>query len=452
MTHVGVETSLADAVSASFPLPADIAPADVAAELAAAIAEVDGDQYLLYERDGRWVLAIGALAMIELDSDELRIVQDGVTRRQTWSGRPGPVLGEAVDRLLLETEEVFGWIAFEFGAYRFGLQERLAPQTPLARVFWPRTRIVVDDAAVGLFDADDRQLEVVRRLLSAGAPALPRPSAVDVSADSSDYRGRVATAIDEITAGSYHKVILSRCVNVPFALDFPSTYRVGRQNNTPARSFLLHLGGFRALGYSPELVAAVHGDGVVVTEPLAGTRALGRGVERDREAREDLQSNTKEIVEHAMSVRSSVQEIDEVAEPGSSAVVDFMTVRERGSVQHLGSTVTGRLDASKDRMDALETLFPAVTASGIPKAAGVDAILRLDESPRELYSGAVVRFSADGALDAALTLRTVYERDGRTWLRAGAGIIAASEPDREFEETCEKLATLAPHLVARRPS
>jgi salicylate synthetase len=131
-------------------------------------------------------------------------------------------------------------------------------------------------------------------------------------------------------------------------------------------------------------------------------------------------------------------------------VVDFMTVRERGSVQHLGSTVTGRLRASKDRMDALETLFPAVTASGIPKAASVDAILRLDESPRELYSGAVVRFSADGALDAALTLRTVYERGGRTWLRAGAGIIAASTPDREFEETCEKLATLAPHLVARR--
>ena len=67
-----------------------------------------------------------------------------MTQRQTWSGRPGPVLGEAVDRLLLETDEAFGWIAFEFGAYRFGLQERLAAQTPLARVFWPRTRIVVD--------------------------------------------------------------------------------------------------------------------------------------------------------------------------------------------------------------------------------------------------------------------------------------------------------------------
>ncbi|MDT5307455.1 MAG: salicylate synthetase [Mycobacterium sp.] len=450
MTEVGVETSPAGAASRSFPLPADIAPADLAAELVAALPECDGEQYLLYEHDGQWVLAVGVLAMIELDRDELRIIRNGVTQRQTWSGRPGPVLGEAVDRLLLETDQAFGWIAFEFGAYRFGLQERLAPQAPLARVFWPRTRVVVTDDAVALFNAEDRHREIVSRLLSAGPPPSPTASAVDVAADTTDYRARVGAAIGEIAAGDYHKVILSRCVAVPFALDFPSTYRLGRRHNTPARSFLLRLGGFRALGYSPELVAAVHEDGVVVTEPLAGTRALGRGAARDRQARDDLESDAKEIVEHAMSVRSSLQEITEVAEPGSAAVVDFMTVRERGSVQHLGSTVTGRLDPSKDRMDVFETLFPAVTASGIPKAASVDAILRLDESPRELYSGAVVMFSASGGLDAALTLRTVYERDGRTWLRAGAGIIGASDPDREFEETCEKLATLAPHLVARR--
>jgi salicylate synthetase len=431
-------------------LPTEIAPVDLAAELAAALPERDGDEYLLYEQDGQWVLALGVLAMVELDRDELRITRDGVTQRQTWSGRPGPVLGEAVDRLLLECDQAFGWIAFEFGAYRFGLQDRLAPQTPLARVFWPRTRIVVTDDAVRLFDAEERHRDTVDRLLSEGLPAAPPASAIDVGADSTDYRARVAAAIGEIAAGRYHKVILSRSVDVPFALDFPATYRLGRRHNTPARSFLLRLGGFRALGYSPEVVAAVHDDGAVVTEPLAGTRALGRGAACDRQARDELESDSKEIVEHAMSVRSSLREITEVAEPGSAAVIDFMTVRERGSVQHLGSTVTGRLDASKDRMDALEALFPAVTASGIPKAASVDAILRLDESPRELYSGAVVTFSADGGLDAALTLRTAYERDGRTWLRAGAGIIAASDPDREFEETCEKLATLAPHLVARR--
>jgi salicylate synthetase len=450
VTEVGVETSPVGAPSLSFPLPAEIAPADLAAELAAALPESDGEEYLLYEHDDQWVLAAGALAMVELDRDELRIIRDGVTQRQTWSGRPGPVLGEAIDRLLLETDQAFGWITFEFGAYRFGLQDRLAPQAPLARVFWPRTRMVITDDTVRLFDAEDRHREMVGRLLSEGLPAAPTASVIDVGADTTDYRGRVGAAIDEIAAGHYHKVILSRCIDVPFALDFPSTYRLARQHNTPARSFLLRLGGFRALGYSPEVVAAVHDDGVVVTEPLAGTRALGRGAARDRQARDELESDSKEIVEHAMSVRSSLREITEVAEPGSAAVIDFMAVRERGSVQHLGSTVTGRLDASKNRMDALEALFPAVTASGIPKAASLDAILRLDEGPRELYSGAVVMFSADGGLDAALTLRTAYERDGRTWLRAGAGIIGASDPDREFEETCEKLTTLAPHLVPRR--
>ena len=449
MTEVGVETSPVGTPSLSFPLPAEIPPADLAAELAAALPERDGDEYLLYEHDDQWVLAVGVLAMVELDCDELRITRDGVTQRQSWSGRPGAVLGEAVDRLLLESDQAFGWIAFEFGAYRFDLQDRLAPQTPLARVFWPRTRVVVTNDTVGLFDAEERHRDIVERLLSEGLPAAPAASGIDVTVDATDYRARVGTAIDDIAAGRYHKVILSRCVDVPFALDFPSTYRLGRRHNTPARSFLLRLGGFRALGYSPEVVAAVHHDGVVVTEPLAGTRALGRGAACDRRARDDLESDSKEIVEHAMSVRSSLLEITEVAEAGSAAVIDFMTVRERGSVQHLGSTVTGRLDAAKDRMDALETLFPAVTASGIPKAASVDAILRFDESPRELYSGAVVMFSADGGLDAALTLRSVYERDGRTWLRAGAGIIAASDPHREFEETCEKLAALAPHLVAR---
>ena len=449
MTEVSVQTSSAGSASSPIPLPAHIDPADLAAELAALLPEQVGEEYLLYEHGDQWVLASGVRAMIELDSDEVRVIRDGVMQRQPWAGRPGPVLGEAIDRLLLETDQLFGWIAFEFGVYRYGLQQRLAPRTPLARVFWPRTRIVVTREAVQLWGATADHRDAVLGLLGDGVPEVRPARAVDVIVDPSGYCDRVASAVGEIAAGHYHKVILSRCLEVPFLLDFPSTYRLGRRHNTPVRSFLLRLGGIRAVGYSPELVAAVHDDGIVVTEPLAGTRALGRGVARDRQARDDLESNSKEIVEHAISVRSSLQEITEIAEPGSAVVTDFMTVRERGSVQHLGSTVSGRLGPSNDRMDALEALFPAVTASGIPKAGGMEAILRLDEGPRGLYSGAVVMFSADGGLDAALTLRAAYERDGKTWLRAGAGIIEESTPEREFEETCEKLSTLAPYLVAR---
>jgi len=429
-------------------LPAEVQPAVVAAELAAALPERDDEQYVVYEQSGEWVLAYGIEASVELDSDELRIQCDGVPTRQRWSGSAQAALGDALDRLLLESDEAFGWVAFEFGTYRYGLSARLPTGTPLARVFTPRARITLSENGIRLLGAADRDHDAVRRLLD-DIPAARAAHPVDVRVDGESYRRRVAKAVGEINAGDYEKVILSRRLDVPFALDFPATYRNGRLNNTPARSFLLHLGGIRALGFSPELVAAVTGEGTVITEPLAGTRAFGLGAERDRRARGDLESDPKEIVEHVISVRTSLAEIAEVTTPGSAVVADFMTIRERGSVQHLGSTVRGTLRPEMDRMDALAALFPAVTASGIPKAAGVDTILRLDDFPRGLYSGAVARFLADGGMDAALVLRAAYEADGRTWLRAGAGIIGASSPEREFEETCEKLMTVAPYLVER---
>lgn len=431
-------------------LPANVAPADLVAQLAVELSECSGVDYVVYEHSGEWTLASGARVAVEFDSDELRFIEsDGAVTRQVWSGRPGQVLGDAVDRLLLETDKLFGWVAFEFGAYRFGLGSRLAEGTALARVFSSERQIVVTGEFIRVSDDDQQAIEVVEKLLAAGVPATASPAPVDVRTDPSDYRGRVATAVGEIAGGQYQKVILSRRFDVPFVVDFPSSYRVGRAHNTPVRSFLLRLGGIRALGFSPELVAAVHADGTVITEPLAGTRAFGRGADSDRAARDDLETDSKEIVEHAISVRSSLQEIAEVSEPGTTMVTDFMTVRERGSVQHLGSTVGGVLSETMNRMDALEALFPAVTASGIPKAESVEAIMRLDEAPRGLYSGAVVMFSADGGMDAALTLRSAYEADGHTWLRAGAGIIAESTPEREFEETCEKLTTLAPYLVPK---
>lgn len=436
-------------VSPVVALPIDVHPAELIAELVRLLPEATGEQYLVYEHSGEWTLAFGVAALIELDAGELRVTRDGVTVRRAWSGGPGAALGEAVDLLLLEAEQLFGWIAFEFGTYRHGLQGRLAAGTPLARLFWPSTRIRICDNEIHYSGATPEQIRLVEEMLAGTIPAAGAARPVDVRVDTAQYRDRVARAVGEIAAGHYDKVILSRRYDVPFAVDFPATYRRGRLGNTPARSFLLHLAGIRALGFSPELVAAVTGDGAVITEPLAGTRAFGRGAEHDRRARTELETDTKEIVEHVISVRTSLQEIGEVAEPGSAVVRDFMTIRERGSVQHLGSTVAGTLGPERNRMDALEALFPAVTASGIPKARGIDAIMRLDENPRGLYSGAVVKFSSDGGMDAALVLRAAYEREGQTWLRAGAGIIAGSTPDREFEETCEKLGTLAPFLVPR---
>jgi salicylate synthetase len=267
--------------------------------------------------------------------------------------------------------------------------------------------------------------------------------------DGDAYRAKVAEAVAEIHEGRYQKVIVSRRLDIPHPVDVIATYARGREANTPARSFLLDLGGFQATGFSPEVLATVDADGRVMTQPLAGTRAFGAGAETDARPRRVLGNEPNDVLEDAGSVRTSLEELHRVCDPGTVRVTDFMTVKERGSVQHLGSRAIGTLAPGRSPWDALDALFPGVTASGIPKPEAIEAITRLEDR-RGMYSGAVVAASHAGALDAALVLRALYSEGGRAWLRAGAGIVSASTPDREYEETCEKLSSIAPYVVPLR--
>ncbi|MGN2641812.1 salicylate synthase [Nocardia takedensis] len=405
-------------------------------------------EYVMYERPGEWVFAADPIGGVELDVHELRVTWAGTTTATAWEGAPAAVLDEALGRLPLDGRKAYGWIGFEFCAYVLGATHHLDQRAPLAHLMVPRIEVRVDESGIDIHGADPAEVEEIRALIasSQGSP-LPQAHPADIRADDTGYQDRVATAVDEIRSGRYQKVILSRKVRLPFAVDMPASYRLGRANNTPARSFLLRLGGLEAAGFSPELVASVDDERVVTTEPLAGTRAFGFGDEIDMAARADLLSDPKEIVEHAISVQTSFAEISAVADPGTPAVSDFMAVRERGSVQHLASTVRGKLAADRSSWDALEVLFPSVTASGIPKREGVDSVFRLDGDRRGLYSGAVVTVSSTGALEATLVLRAVYQNAEGAWLRAGAGIVGQSRPEREFEETCEKLGSVAPYVV-----
>ncbi|CAL5246962.1 hypothetical protein PASLES2_24925 [Pseudomonas aeruginosa] len=121
----------------------------------------------------------------------------------------------------------------------------------------------------------------------------------------------------------------------------------------------------------------------------------------------------------------------------------------RGSVQHLASRVNGRLHEGRTAWDAFEALFPAVTASGIPKQAGIEAIGRFERTARGWYSGCMLVVDSQGALDAALVLRSIYQREGESWLQAGAGIVGQSRPARELEETNEKLACILKYVVLK---
>lgn len=414
------------------------------ARMCAALAEAGlADEYVVYEDPDGFVFAGSAAARIEVTATQVRVTVGDAIETSDYTGAPAAALAAALRRLPFPRWRVYGWTGFEFTSH-------LAPERrtgTVAELIVPEFEVrVAPDGTVDLAAVPAH----LRAAVAAVAPAPEAPTcAVDVRGDRDGYTGRVAAAIEEIRAGRYDKVILSRRVPVPFEVDVPASYGAGRSANTPARSFLLNLSGFEAAGFSPEIVGAVLPDRTVLTQPLAGTRALHMDGADPGALRHELLRDAKEIVEHAISVQLSCAEIDEVAVPGTRVVSEFMTVRERGSVQHLASAVRGELAAGVDPWEALDALFPAVTASGIPKAPAVDAIARLEPAPRGLYSGAVVTASSDGDLDAALVLRSVYARDGRAWLQAGAGIIAQSDPRRELEETCEKLSSVAPHLVRR---
>lgn len=431
--------------------PAGTSPGRVTDPIAAMTALAAADrfgEYVVYEKPGEWVFAADPLGGVELDAHELRVSWDGNTTNGSWAGSPAQVIDAALKGLPLAGRNAYGWIGFEFCAWSLGSTEHVHPRATLAHLMIPRIEVRMDANGIRVSGATtDEAADILALIGAAQGTALPVAHPVDITIDPTGYESRVATAVAEIRSGQYQKVILSRKVDLPFAVDVPSTYRLGRMNNTPARSFLLRLGGLEAAGFSPELVASVDNDRIVTTEPLAGTRAFGLGSDIDLAARADLVRDPKEIVEHAISVQTSFAEIAMVAEPDTTAVSDFMAVRERGSVQHLASTVRGRLAADRTPWDALEVLFPSVTASGIPKAGGVDAVFRLDHDQRGLYSGAVVTVSPDGAMEATLVLRAVYQTGEGAWLRAGAGVVGQSRPEREFEETCEKLGSVAPYVV-----
>jgi len=225
-----------------------------------------------------------------------------------------------------------------------------------------------------------------------------------------------------------------------------------RQNNTPERSFLLRCGGIAAAGVCPGTIIEVSASGVISTQPLAGTKARTGDPATDARFCKELLSDPKEIYEHALSVKLAQDEIATVSKPGTVVVEDFMNVIPRGSVQHISSRVRGQLRSDTSCWDAFGSVFPSVTASGIPKYRACEEILCREQLPRGLYSGAVFIADEHGEFDAALVLRSVYQSSKATWLRTGAGLISQSKPERELEETREKLRSVSQFLVSHTES
>lgn len=409
------------------------------------------DTYVLYENGGHWSLAIGSLAELTVSRSEVVLTTGDQRRRAVpWTSAPLEHVAELLDELPVAEWRAYGWAAFELAYAHTGQLDDNHEHTLLHLVI-PETEVRLEPGRATVRSTDPGALSKIGDLLTAAVPDPgyhPRPVDVD-NIGSAEYRDAVTAAVREIRDGQLQKVILSRIVPIDQPVDLVGTYVVGRQRNTPARSFLFQVGGLCAAGFSPEIV--VHHDpaGNITTQPLAGTRALIGDTAQDSEVRADLLSNSKEIFEHAISVKVAYDELAELCEEDNVTVDAFMTVTERGSVQHLASSVSGQLRPGQGPWQAFAALFPAVTASGVPKRAAYSSIQRHESRERDVYGGAVLTVDHEGGLDAALALRTIFQRDGRTWLRAGAGIVEQSESARELEETCEKLRSVALHIVPR---
>jgi anthranilate synthase component 1 len=283
-----------------------------------------------------------------------------------------------------------------------------------------------------------------------GASSNDQPAAqIETSLGRDEYIHAVEVAKDAIAAGEAIQVVLARRQSIPLPVD-PATgrdldgislYRSLRRVNPSPYLFFVRTPAFEVVGASPELLLQVDGDRLT-THPIAGTRPRGATPAEDQLLAEQLQRDPKERAEHVMLVDLGRNDVGRVARAGTVSVSRYMEVERYSHVLHLVSHVEGRLRPDLDALDALRAVFPAGTLSGAPKVRAMQLIAAAEGEQRGLYGGAVGYLGYDGNLDTAITIRSAVLRDGHAHVHTGAGIVAGSVPEREFEETEHKAAAM----------
>src|SRR5690348_9320763 len=256
------------------------------------------------------------------------------------------------------------------------------------------------------------------------------------------YHSMVDAAREHIIGGDAFQIVVSQRFQKPLAASPFDVYRCLRAINPSPYMLLLALGGDRhVVGTSPEKLVQVEGRHVE-TRPLAGTRRRGADPAEDTRLEKELLNDLKERAEHVMLVDLGRNDVGRVARPGTVSVDRLMEVERYSHVMHISSTVSGQLREGKTSLDALRAAFPAGTVSGAPKIRAMEVIADLEPDQRGVYAGSAGYVSFGGNLDMAITLRTVVVADGIAYVQAGAGVVADSRPEREFEETLEKAGAM----------
>ncbi|MGI9535729.1 MAG: anthranilate synthase component I [Desulfocapsaceae bacterium] len=251
------------------------------------------------------------------------------------------------------------------------------------------------------------------------------------------YHQMVNKAREYILAGDIFQVVLSQRFHTSTKLPPHSIYRALRHINPSPYLFYLKLGDLIQIGSSPEILVRKEGD-TVELRPIAGTRPRGRNAEEDLALEKELLADPKERAEHLMLVDLGRNDIGRIARGGSVEVRDLLVIERYSHVMHIVSGVHGVIAENKDMFDVVEACFPAGTVSGAPKIRAMQIIEELEPCRRGPYAGSVGYFGFSGNMDFCITIRTFVLHGSDLWIQAGAGIVADSDPEREFEETVNK--------------
>ena len=309
--------------------------------------------------------------------------------------------------------------------------------------------VVADSSRPGAYSAAMRRIDAIYdRVLSAesiarvaargGSPRKASPAgefAGEMSRE--EFCEMVEKCKAAISAGEVIQIVPSQKFTVESDVSGLSLYRALRTVNPSPYNFFMRIGGKTLIGSSPEELVKLSGR-TASTSPIAGTRPRGETALRDAELERELKSDEKENAEHVMLVDLGRNDLGRVCETGSVVVESFAHVERYSHVMHLVSQVKGELAKDYDAFDLLKATFPAGTLSGAPKIRAMELLAEFEKSPRGIYGGAAGYFSLTGDMDFAIVIRTMILEKGRLVMRSGAGIVADSDPDREYNETLNK--------------
>ena len=302
------------------------------------------------------------------------------------------------------------------------------------------TNISTENVEKGYKNAES-ELDKMVKLRRMGAPAPEQAARL-----TSDFRElfskeryckMVERAKRYIYEGDIFQVVLSNRLDADFEGSLLDAYRVLRATNPSPYMFYFSSDDMEVAGSSPETLVKLE-NGVLHTFPLAGTRPRGATEERDKQLEAELLADEKELSEHNMLVDLGRNDLGKISELGSVEVEKYMSIERYSHVMHIGSTVRGRIRSDLSALDAVNAVLPAGTLSGAPKIRACEIINELENSKRGIYGGAIGYIDFRGNLDTAIAIRLCFKKNGRVFVRSGAGIVADSVPENEFNECINK--------------